>query len=164
MIIEGRAWLFGDQINTDVLAPGYAMKLPPEELARHCLEAVDPDFAKSVRRGDIIVAGRNFGLGSSREQAAASLVTLGVGAVLAKSFARIFYRNAINIGLPVVAINLLGEVAAGDVLKLDLACGVLTHGKDGRHQSLHPMPEHIIQILQAGGLMAQLKQKMGTKC
>lgn len=161
MIIEGSAWVFGDKIDTDVLAPGYAMKLPPEGLATHCLEAVDPDFAKSVKAGDIVVAGANFGLGSSREQAAISLATLGVGAVLAKSFARIFYRNAINIGLPVVAIDLTDQVAPGDVLKLDLARGKLTQLKNGQQRELQPMPAHIIAILEAGGLMAQLKQKLG---
>lgn len=161
MIIEGSAWVFGDQIDTDVLAPGYAMKKSPEGLAQHCLEAVNPDFAKLVKPGDIVVGGANFGLGSSREQAAISLATLGVGAVLAKSFARIFYRNAINIGLPVVAIDLTDEVAAGHVLRLDLAAGVLTQLKDGHQHELQPMPAHIIDILEAGGLMAQLKQKLG---
>lgn len=161
MIIEGRAWKFGDKIDTDVLAPGYAMKLSPEGLAQHCLEAVDPNFAKSVKPGDVVVAGANFGLGSSREQAAISLATLGVGAVLAKSFARIFYRNAINIGLPVVTIDLTQEIAAGDLLKLDLAAGTMTRLKDGYHRELQPMPPHIIDILEAGGLMAQLKQKRG---
>lgn len=161
MIVEGSAWVFGDQINTDLLAPGYALKLPPEALAQHCLEAIDPDFAKSVKPGDIVVGGANFGLGSSREQAAISLANLGVGAVLAKSFARIFYRNAINIGLPVVAIDLTDGVAAGDVLRLDLAAGTLTQLKDGHKRVLQPMPAHIIDILTAGGLMAQLKQKLG---
>lgn len=161
MIIEGSAWVFGDKIDTDVLAPGYAMKKSPEGLAQHCLEAIDPYFAKSVKPGDIVVAGANFGLGSSREQAAISLATLGVGAVLAKSFARIFYRNAINIGLPVVSIDLTDEVAPGDVLKLDLATGILTQLKNGKQRELQPMPAHIISILEAGGLMAQLKQKLG---
>lgn len=161
MIVEGNVWLFGDKIDTDVLAPGYALKLPPEELAQHCLEAVDPDFAKSVKPGDIVIAGANFGLGSSREQAAIVLAALGVGAVVAKSFARIFYRNAINIGLPVVALDLTDRVAAGDVLRLDLGLGTVTGLKDGGRRELQPMPPHIIDILQAGGLMAQLKQKLG---
>ncbi len=161
MIVEGSAWVFGDGIDTDVLAPGYAMKKSPEGLAQHCLEAINPDFAKLVKPGDIVVAGANFGLGSSREQAAMALATLGVGAVLAKSFARIFYRNAINIGLPVVAIDLTGEVAAGELLRLDLEQGVLAQQKDGFEHKLQPMPSHIIDILSAGGLMAQLKQKMG---
>lgn len=162
MIVEGSVWLFGDKIDTDVLAPGYAMKLPPEELAQHCLEAVNPDFAKSVQPGDIVVAGANFGLGSSREQAAMVLATLGVGAVVAKSFARIFYRNAINIGLPVVALDLTDQVAEGDILKIDLGAGKVTGLKNDGTRELQPMPAHIIDILQAGGLMAQLKQRRGS--
>ena len=92
----GRAWVFGDSVNTDVLAPGAYIKGPLEELARHCLESVDPDFAPKVQPGDVVVGGENFGMGSSREQAAIALKMLGVKAVLAKSFARIFYRNALN--------------------------------------------------------------------
>ena len=160
MIVEGRVWKFGDKIDTDVLAPGYAIKKSPEGLAQHCLEAVDPEFAPNVQRGDIVVAGANFGLGSSREQAAISLKVLGVGAVVAKSFARIFYRNAINIGLPVVAIDLVDDVAAGDVLHIDLAEGILTERKSGQTRMLQSMPPHIIGILEAGGLMAQLKARM----
>ena len=110
---EGRAWVLGDNIDTDVLAPGYALKLPPEELAQHCLEAVEPAFAKEVKAGDILVAGENFGMGSSREQAAISLKLLGISVILARSFARIFYRNAINIGLP--AMFLPAEVEIGDL-------------------------------------------------
>ena len=161
MIVEGAAWVFGDGIDTDVLAPGYAMKKSPEGLAQHCLEAINPDFAKMVKPGDIVVAGANFGLGSSREQAAMALATLGVGAVLAKSFARIFYRNAINIGLPVVTIDLTDKVTAGELLRLDLVKGVIAQQTDGSEHELQPMPSHIIEILTAGGLMAQLKQEMG---
>jgi 3-isopropylmalate dehydratase small subunit len=95
-----RAWVFGDKIDTDVLAPGALMKLSPDALARHCLEAVRPAFAKEVRPGDLVIGGASFGIGSSREQAAQSLRLLGVKAVIAKSFARIFYRNAFNLGLP----------------------------------------------------------------
>ncbi|MEP2736590.1 MAG: 3-isopropylmalate dehydratase small subunit [Erythrobacter sp.] len=160
MIVEGSAWIFGDGIDTDVLAPGYAMKKSPEGLAQHCLEAINADFAKLVRPGDIVVAGANFGLGSSREQAAMVLATLGVGAVLAKSFARIFYRNAINIGLPVVTIDLTDKVAAGETLRLDLAQGIITQRQGGAEHELQPMPPHIIDIVSAGGLIAQLKQRM----
>lgn len=96
--MSGRAFVFGDNIDTDVMAPGTLMKLPPEELAQHCLAAVDPDFARTVAKGDFVVGGRSFGIGSSREQAAVSLSLLGVRAVIARSFARIFWRNAINLG------------------------------------------------------------------
>lgn len=160
MIVEGHTWVFGDKIDTDVLAPGYALKKSPEGLAQHCLEAIDPDFASSVKPGDIVVGGANFGLGSSREQAAMSLKTLGVGAVLAKSFARIFYRNAINIGLPVLQVDLADRIAPGDVLRIDLKSGTVTQLKNGEQDTLQPMPDHIIDILKAGGLLAQLKQRL----
>ncbi|MFW5816849.1 MAG: 3-isopropylmalate dehydratase, partial [Wenzhouxiangella sp.] len=100
MSIEGRAWVFGDSIDTDLLAPGPYMRKPLPELATHCLEAIAPDFASEVGAGDILVAGDAFGIGSSREQAAQVLLELGIRAVVAKSFARIFYRNALNLGLP----------------------------------------------------------------
>src|SRR6185369_10399980 len=118
--VTGRAWTFGDNIDTDVLAPGIYMKLPVEEVAQHCLEAVDPEFAARVQPGDIVVGGENFGMGSSREQAPQALKILGVGAVLAKSFARIFYRNALNLGLPALFFREADEVSAGDRLELDL--------------------------------------------
>lgn len=160
MIVEGHSWVFGDKIDTDVLAPGYAMKKSPEEMAKHCLEAIDPDFAHSVKPGDIVVGGANFGLGSSREQAAMCLKTLGVGAVIAKSFARIFYRNAINIGLPVLSLDLTRRINPGDVLRIDLKNGKVTQLKNGEQDALQPMPDHIIEILKAGGLLAQLKQRL----
>ena len=160
MIVEGRAWVFGDRIDTDVLAPGYAIKKSPEELAKHCLEAVNPDFAQSVRPGDIVVGGANFGLGSSREQAASSLATLGIGAVVAKSYARIFYRNAINIGLPAVTLDLTADIKTGDALRLDLESGTLVRDADGYQRDVEPMAPHIIDILKAGGLMAQLQQRL----
>lgn len=160
MIVEGRAWVFGDRIDTDVLAPGYAIKKSPEELAKHCLEAVNPEFAPSVRPGDIVVGGVNFGLGSSREQAASSLATLGIGAVIAKSFARIFYRNAINIGLPAVTLDLTLDIKTGDLLRLDLENGKLIRVADGYQREVEPMAPHIIDILESGGLMAQLQKKL----
>ena len=120
---QGRAFVFGDNIDTDVLAPGSLMKLAPEALATHCLEAIDPSFAGAVRQGDVLVAGANFGLGSSREQAAVSLKILGIQAVLATSFARIFWRNAINLGLPALVFPQAGEIVSGDRLSLDIASG-----------------------------------------
>ncbi|MEM9880210.1 MAG: 3-isopropylmalate dehydratase [Pseudomonadota bacterium] len=161
MRVKGRAWVFGDAINTDLLAPGYAMTLPPKELAQHCLEAANPDFAREVRPGDVVVAGDNFGLGSSREQAAISLHTLGVGAVLARSFARIFYRNAINIGLPALSFDAVDEIADGAALDLDLAEGWLKRGGDTF--ALKPLPPHIRDLIAAGGLMAQLHEKMAKQ-
>jgi len=161
-MIEGRAWVFGDHIDTDVLAPGYLMKLPPEELAQHCLEAVDPEFAKSVQAGDIVVAGENFGLGSSREQAAQSLKVLGVGAVLAKSFARIFYRNAINLGVPAFFFAEASEISAGDEIAIDLASGRIENRTTGRGYQAPGLPPHLMQIVEAGGLMAHLQRRFAA--
>jgi len=163
MRITGRAWVFGDAINTDLLSPGYAMTLPPKELAQHCLEAVNPDFAKTIKPGDIVVAGENFGLGSSREQAAISLHTLGVGLVLARSFARIFYRNAINIGLPALTFDAINDIQDGDVLDVDLTEGWLKRAQSDHLYPLKPLPAHIQALIAAGGLMAQLKVKFEDK-
>jgi 3-isopropylmalate/(R)-2-methylmalate dehydratase small subunit len=157
----GRAFVFGDNIDTDLLAPGHAMKLEPAAMARFCLEAVDPTFAGSVKPGDVVVAGRNFGMGSSREQAAISLKLLGVSAVFAASFARIFYRNAINAGLPVLTLAETGEIAAGDEIAFDLGDGVmrdLTTGRDYRFQSL---PPHLLTLIADGGLVPHLMRRFG---
>ncbi|KRB40181.1 MAG: 3-isopropylmalate dehydratase [Pseudomonadota bacterium] len=159
----GRAFLFGDNIDTDLLAPGYAMKLPPEELARHCLEAIDPSFAAVVRRGDVVVAGRNFGLGSSREQAAVSLKLLGVSAVLAVSFARIFYRNAINLGLPAIILPLACEIEAGDELSIDPEAGRVENLTQARGYDVAPIPSHLMAMIRDGGLMPHLKRRLSIR-
>jgi 3-isopropylmalate/(R)-2-methylmalate dehydratase small subunit len=158
----GRAFVFGDDVDTDVLAPGHLMKLAPEELAKHCLEAIDPSFAKSVRPGDFVVAGRNFGLGSSREQAAVSLKLLGVRAVLAPSFARIFFRNAINLGLPALVFDGRGVIAAGDELELDLASGRLVNATRGVTHQVRMLPADLLAIIDAGGLIEMLKRRFAT--
>ncbi|MBI1392753.1 MAG: 3-isopropylmalate dehydratase [Alphaproteobacteria bacterium] len=155
-----RAWAFGDNIDTDVLAPGRLMKLSPEELARHCLEAVNPEFAQSVRPGDIVVAGRNFGLGSSREQAAVSLRILGVKAVLAKSFARIFFRNAINLGLPAIVFDETDAVSDGDEVELDRRRQRLLNRSRNASFELPPQAPAIAQILDAGGLVPLLERRL----
>jgi len=156
---EGEAWVYGDRIDTDLLAPGYAMKKGPEALAQHTLEAVDPDFAASVQPGDMVVGGADFGIGSSREQAAISLKTLGVSAVIAKSFARIFYRNAINIGLPAVQLDFGDRIKTGDRLRLDLAEGRLDNLTQGERFTVAPIPPHLMAMIEAGGLMASLKAR-----
>ena len=158
----GRAFVYGDRIDTDLLAPGYAMKKGPEALARHTLEAVDPDFAASVQSGDMVVGGADFGIGSSREQAAISLKTLGVSAVLAKSFARIFYRNCLNIGLPALVFDPAGKISAGDQLSLDLAAGRLTNLTTDKAYDVPPMPAHLLEMIKAGGLMAHLKTQLAA--
>jgi 3-isopropylmalate/(R)-2-methylmalate dehydratase small subunit len=155
----GRAFVFGDNIDTDVLAPGHLMKLAPQDLAMHCLEAADPGFARAVRPGDFVVAGRNFGLGSSREQAALSLKLLGVKAVLAPSFARIFFRNAINLGLPALVFDAAGKIASGDELNLDRERKSLNNLTRGETHQLKPLPPGLMAIIDAGGLMPMLKQR-----
>jgi 3-isopropylmalate/(R)-2-methylmalate dehydratase small subunit len=158
----GRAFIFGDNIDTDLLAPGHLMKLSPEELAQHCLEAIAPDFAKAVQPGDFVVAGKNFGLGSSREQAAVSLRQLGVGAVIAPSFARIFYRNALNLGLPALFCEDAHRIAEGDQLMVDPVLGKITNKTRGEILSCKPIPDHLMAMVRAGGLIAHLHARRGT--
>lgn len=158
--LTGRAWTFGDNVDTDLLAPGPYLKLPVEEAARHCLEAVNPEFARRVEPGDFVVAGSNFGLGSSREQAAQMLSLLGVGAVLAGSFARIFYRNAINLGLPALFFPHASEITAGDRLEVDLLEGEVRNLTSQKTYRAEPIPGHLLQIIRDGGLMPHLKKKL----
>ena len=152
----GRAFVFGDNIDTDVLAPGHLMKLSPQDLATHCLEAIDPQFSKTVKAGDFVVAGQNFGLGSSREQAAISLKLLGVGAIIAPSFARIFYRNALNLGLPALFCDQADQIRAGDQLRVDPVAGKISNLTNGQMLECRPIPSHLMAMVQAGGLIAYL--------
>jgi 3-isopropylmalate/(R)-2-methylmalate dehydratase small subunit len=154
-VLQGRAFVFGDNIDTDLLAPGHLMKLSPIELAQHCLAAVDPGFAREVRPGDFLVAGRNFGLGSSREQAAVSLKLLGIGAVIAPGFARIFYRNALNLGLPALFCDWSG-ISQGDTLRVDPLAGTIENVTAGTRLSARPIPAHLMDMVRAGGLIAHL--------
>jgi 3-isopropylmalate/(R)-2-methylmalate dehydratase small subunit len=158
----GRAFVFGDNIDTDLLAPGHLMKLSAENLAQHCLEAIAPDFAKCVQPGDFVVAGKNFGLGSSREQAAVSLRQLGVAAVIAPSFARIFYRNALNLGLPALFCEDADRIAEGDQLMVDPVLGKITNKTRGEILSCKSIPDHLMAMVRAGGLIAQLQSRRGT--
>lgn len=157
--MSGKAFVFGDNIDTDVLAPGRLMKLPPRELAAHCLEAIDPSFASSVEPGDFVVAGANFGLGSSREQAAISLRLLGVRAVVARSFARIFFRNAINAGLAPITLREPADIQPGDRLAVDLAAGRIENLTQGRAYPAQALPQHLLDIIEEGGLMPFLKRR-----
>jgi 3-isopropylmalate/(R)-2-methylmalate dehydratase small subunit len=156
----GRAWLLGDDVDTDALAPGAYMKMGVEEIARHCLEAVDPSFAQGVRRGDVVVAGRNFGAGSSREQAAAALHHLGVAAVLARSFAGLFYRNALNLGLPALVCPDAGRIRAGDRILVDAQSGRVENLTTGEGLSCEPIPEHLLEMVRAGGLLPYLERRL----
>ena len=158
--LSGRAWVFGDNIDTDVLAPGAYLKLPLREAAKHCLEAVNPDFARQVTPGDIVVAGANFGLGSSREQAAQALKELGIAAVLARGFARIFYRNAINLGLPAIFFASRDAVSLHDRLEIELEKGIVRNCTTGNVYQVDPVPPHVLELLRDGGLMPHLAKKL----
>ena len=151
-IICGKTWTFGENIDTDVIIPGrYLRTFNPQDLADHVLEGERPDFTKNVQQGDVIVAGENFGCGSSREQAPVAIKTAGVNAIIAKSFARIFYRNAINIGLPVIVSDINAE--DGDIIKIDLSKGILINETSGESQSFEPFKEFMLNILEDGGLV-----------
>lgn len=161
--MSGRIFLFGDDIDTDQLAPGQYMRGGIDELAAHCLEGVRPGFPGDFRPGDIVVAGRNFGMGSSREQAAEALLHLGAAGVVALSFAGIFYRNAINLGLAVLVADDLSEVKDGDPARLDVehASLVLT-GKDAT-VPLEPLPGNLKRMLADGGLVPHLKKRFAAE-
>ena len=156
---SGRAWVFGDNIDTDALAPGAYMKRPIEELAAHCMEALSPDFASNVEPGDVVVGGRNFGMGSSREQAAEALRHLGVRAVVARSFAGIFYRNALNLGLLAVECDETGRIAQGDELRLDAIAGTLENMTQGVTLPCKPVPPFLMEMVDAGGLVPHLENR-----
>lgn len=156
--MSGRIFLFGDDIDTDQLAPGAYMRGGLDKLARHCLEGARPEFPAEVRPGDIVVAGRNFGMGSSREQAAEALKYLGVAGVVARSFAGIFYRNAINLGLPVLVGEDLSGVEDGTRAVLDIETGALVPD-GGPALPLEPIPENLRRMLADGGLVAHLKKR-----
>ena len=156
--IKGKVWKFRDSIDTDVIIAGrYLRTFSLDELASHVMEAEDPDFAKNVGNGDIIVAGWNFGCGSSREQAPVALKHAGVAAVVAKSFARIFYRNAINVGLPVIVADI--EVDNGDELTIDLENGLIKNNSTGKSVAIQPFNLFMLEILQDGGLVKHYLQK-----
>lgn len=151
-IIKGKTWIFGENIDTDVIIPGrYLRTFNPQDLAEHVLEGERPDFTKNVQQGDIIVADENFGCGSSREQAPVAIKTAGVSAIVAKSFARIFYRNAINIGLPVIVSDI--EAKEGDELSIDLSQGILINQTTGDKKTFEPFKEFMLDILEDGGLV-----------
>ncbi len=156
----GKAWVFGDNIDTDVLAPGLYMKAPLAELASHCLESVDPDFAPAVASGDVVVAGENFGIGSSREQAAQVLKELGVRAIVARSFGGIFYRNALNFGLLAVTSADVDRIKAGDRVAVDGVAGTVTDETSGETLACDPVPAHLMEMIEAGGLVPHLANRL----
>jgi 3-isopropylmalate/(R)-2-methylmalate dehydratase small subunit len=158
--VSGRAWVFGDDLTTEALAPGRYMKFAIEEIARHCLESVDPLFAAQVHAGDVVVGGRNFGAGSSREQAAGALVHLGVAAVVAPSFAGLFYRNAFNLGLPLLVCAEAGSILPGDFLEVDFEAGWLKNLTQKRTIACEPIPAHLAALIRDGGLLGHLEKRL----
>ncbi|MFW6158730.1 MAG: 3-isopropylmalate dehydratase small subunit [Planctomycetota bacterium] len=157
--MTGKAWKFGDDISTDLICPGRYFHLRSDlpELAKHVLEDADPEFAGKMNPGDFIVAGRNFGLGSSREHAPTIIKLAGVRAVIAKSFARIFFRNCINVGLPAVELD-TDPIEQGDELEIDLAAGVLTNESRGQRLEFASLPPVMRRILEDGGLAEHIKK------
>ena len=163
----GRLWLFEETINTDVLAPGFYMKSPIEELSKHCLEAIRPEFASNVRKGDVILAGENLGVGSSREQAAEVLKFLGVSCIIAKSFAGIFYRNAINLGLPVFTLpsepSLPKKFVDGSFVNFDFDSTTLNLEQPSLQVKLDPLPKFLRELITDGGLVSHLEKRFSEK-
>ncbi len=155
---SGRIWKFGDNVNTDDITPSpYLAVTEPEELAKHAMENLNPQFSKEVREGDIIVAGKNFGCGSSREHAPIALKASGLSLVVARSFARIFYRNSINVGLPVLeSQELVDAVEDGEKIQVDLEEGEITTSS-GKIIKTNPLPENVLRILEAGGLVNMVR-------
>jgi len=160
--VEGRVWKYGDHIDTDAIIPArYLNVSAAEELAAHCMEDIDPHFAGQVNPGDVIVAGENFGCGSSREHAPLAIKASGVSCVIAASFARIFYRNAINIGLPILSCpEAVEDTEAGQRLQVDLGSGTITNQYSGRVYHTAPLPSFVMGIIEAGGLVPYTARKL----
>jgi len=160
--VKGKAWKFGDDVNTDAIVPArYLNTTDPEELASHCMEDVDPEFVSKISPGDVIVAGRNFGCGSSREHAPLAIKAAGLSCVIAESFARIFFRNAINIGLPIFECpDAAKGVSQGDEVEVDMAAGTIRNLTTGKTYSVAPWPEELQAIISAGGLMNYVTQEL----
>ena len=155
----GKVFKYGDNVDTDVIIPARYLNIADvKELSTHCMEDIDKYFVKNVNEGDVIVAGNNFGCGSSREHAPIVIKTNKVKCVIAKSFARIFYRNAINIGLPIIECDKVNEIDANDELTVDFAKGIVKNITKGNEYKINPFPEFIEKIISAGGLMVYAKE------
>jgi len=157
--VQGKVFKFKDNVDTDVIIPArYLNTADPEELALHCMEDIDPNFVKKVKKNDLIVAGWNFGCGSSREHAPLAIKEAGVGCVIAKSFARIFYRNSINIGMPILECKeAVDGIEEGDEVHVDFKTGVIHDLSNGKSWQAEPFPEFIQKIIDAGGLMLSIR-------
>lgn len=159
-VLEGKVWRYGDNIDTDVIIPArYLNTFDPKELAKHCMVDIDKDFAQKVKSGDIMVGGKNFGCGSSREHAPVAIKACGVPVIIAASFARIFYRNGINVGLPLMEIgDNVERIHAGDKLSVDLSSGKIRDITTGETFQAPPLPGFIQDIAKAGGLIQYVKE------
>ena len=161
MKAKGRVFRYGDNVDTDVIIPArYLNSSDPAELAAHCMEDIDADFVKNAKPGDMIAAGKNFGCGSSREHAPLVIKTCGVGCVIAESFARIFYRNAINIGLPILECpEAAKEAEQGDTISIDFDSGIIVNETKGKTYKAEPFPPFIQNIIKKGGLLCSLSEE-----
>lgn len=159
-ILRGKVWKFGDDINTDIISPGEYMDASYEEIGKHAMERAFPGFADAIEQGDIIVAGKNFGPGSSRETAQIALLYAGVGGVIAKDFARIFFRNCINVGFPVVTFDGTDELNQGDEIVVDLLSGRIGNITTGKVYFGSRLPQHVLSIVEDGGLKNHLKKTL----
>ena len=162
MKFAGRAWKFGPNVNTDVIIPGRYLNISdPGELAKHCMEGLDPQFPKKIKKGDIIVAEGNFGCGSSREHAPIAIRAAGISCVIAKSFARIFYRNAFNMGLAILESDEAADgIDEGDRVQADAATGTIKNLTKGTEFQANPMPDFMIELLNDGGLMKHVMKRV----
>ncbi len=165
MKITGKTWKFKDDINTDLIIPArYLNTSDPVELGRHCMEDEDKDFVKKIAKGDIIVAGKNFGCGSSREHAPVTIKAAGISCVIAKDFARIFYRNSFNIGLPIFESEEASKnISQGDKVEIDANSGIIKNLTKGEEYTVKPIPPFMQELVSAGGLMAYAKKKFTIK-
>jgi 3-isopropylmalate/(R)-2-methylmalate dehydratase small subunit len=159
--LQGKVWKFGDHVDTDlIIAARYLNTSEPAELAKHVMEDADPEFVNKMEHGDIVVAGVNFGSGSSREHAPIALKAAGVAAVIAPTFARIFYRNAFNMGLPIFELDEAGEINEGDTVKIDMASGEVMNLTQNKTYKFTPIPEFMQELVDAGGLISYAKQEI----
>ncbi len=162
--MRGKVWKFGDNIDTDlIIAARYLNTSDPDELGKHIMEDADPDFVSKMEKGDIIVAGENFGCGSSREHAPIALKAAGISAVIAPTFARIFYRNAFNMGLPIFELAEVDEINEGDIVRIDMENGEVINETTGKSYKFTPIPEFMQELVDAGGLIEYAKKELAQK-
>lgn len=160
--IRGKVWVYGDNVDTDVIIPArYLTETDPEKLALHCMEDLDSEFAGGVKAGDIVVGGANFGCGSSREHAPLAFIGSGISAIVAVSFARIFFRNAINVGLPILECpEIAGKVSKGDIVRVDVATGEVVNETTGIRVEARPFPEFLRELIGEGGLVPYARRRL----